>query len=67
VEKARRVLDQPERLGLYAQADRILTEEAAIIPLAYLRSHMLVKPWVSKFPASEPNQWLWKDIVIEAH
>ena len=67
VEKARRVLDQGERLGLYAQADRILVEAAAIISLTYSRSHVLVKPWVRKFPASALNQWLWKDIVIEAH
>jgi oligopeptide transport system substrate-binding protein len=67
VEKARRVLDQGERLGLYAQADRILIEDAAVMPLTYMWSHVLVKPWVRKFPSSAPNQWLWKDIVIEAH
>jgi ABC-type oligopeptide transport system substrate-binding subunit len=67
VDKARRVLDQEERLELYAQADRILIEAAATIPLTYSRSHVLVKPWVRKFPASALNQWLWKDIIIEAH
>ena len=67
VEKARRVMDQEERLGLYAQADKILIEAAAIIPLTYSWSHTLVKPWVRKFPALALNQWLWKYIVIEAH
>jgi ABC-type transport system substrate-binding protein len=67
VDKARQVLDQEERLELYAQADRILIEAAATIPLTYSRSHVLVKPWVRKFPASALNQWLWKDIIIEAH
>ena len=67
VEKARRVMEQEERLRLYAQADRILIEAAAIIPLTYSRSHVLVKPWVHKFPASSLNQWLWKDIILEAH
>jgi ABC-type oligopeptide transport system substrate-binding subunit len=60
-------LDQEERLGLYAQADRILVEAAAVIPLTYSRSHMLVKPWVRKFPALALDQWRWKEIVIEAH
>ena len=67
VEKARRVMEQEERLKLYAQADRILIEAAAIIPLTYSRSHVLVKPWVHKFPASSLHQWLWKDIILEAH
>ena len=65
VEKAQRVMEQDERLGLYAQADRILIEAAAIIPLTYSWSHVLVKPWVRKFPASTLNEWLWKDIVID--
>jgi len=67
VEKARRVLDQKERLRLYAQADRILVEAAAVIPLTYSWSHILVKPWVRQFPALALNEWLWKDIVIEPH
>jgi len=67
VEKARRVSDQKERLQLYRQADRILVEEATIIPLLYGRSHLLVKPWVSKFPTSAIKRWFWKDVVIEPH
>lgn len=68
VEKARRVLDQGKRLELYAQADRIMVEEdIVLIPLTYMWSHILVKPWVQKFPASAINEWLWKDFVIEAH
>jgi ABC-type oligopeptide transport system substrate-binding subunit/class 3 adenylate cyclase len=67
VEKARRVLDQGERLELYAQADKILIDAAAIIPLTYSWSHVLVKPWVRKFPALALSQWHWKDIVIDSH
>lgn len=66
VEKARRVLDQGERLELYTQADKILIEAAVIIPITYSWSHTLVKPWVGKFPALALNQWHWKDIVIDA-
>ena len=66
VEEARRLTDQGERMKLYGQADRILVEEAAIIPLYYGREHWLVKPWVSKYPLS-PSRRFWKDVVIEAH
>ena len=67
VERARRVLEQYERLRAYEKADRILIEETVIIPLTYSWSHILVKPWVRKFPALAFNQWLWKDIVVEDH
>jgi ABC-type oligopeptide transport system substrate-binding subunit/class 3 adenylate cyclase/tetratricopeptide (TPR) repeat protein len=67
VEEARRVMDQGERMKLYQQADRILVEEAAIVPLIYLRAHLLVKPWVSKYPASATGWRFWKDVIIEPH
>jgi len=64
VEKARRVMDQGERMELYGQADRILVKEAVIMPLVYRRWHMMVKPWVNKIPT-----WVikWKDVIIEPH
>jgi ABC-type oligopeptide transport system substrate-binding subunit/class 3 adenylate cyclase len=68
VEEARRVLDQEQRMDLYSKADRILVvEEAVIIPLTYMWSHLLVKPWVRKLPKSAINEWLWKNFVIEPH
>jgi oligopeptide transport system substrate-binding protein len=67
VEEARRVLDQGERVKLYRQADKILIEGAAIMPIIYSWSHMLIKPWVTKFPASPSDMWFWKDVVIEPH
>jgi oligopeptide transport system substrate-binding protein len=67
VEEARRVMDQRERMRLYGLADRILIEEAAIVPLYYFRSHLLVKPWVSKYPTSATGGQFWKDVVIEPH
>jgi oligopeptide transport system substrate-binding protein len=67
VEGARRIADQEERLTMYQQADRILVEEAAMVPLLYRRSHLLVKPWVSKYPTSAIRAHFWKDVIIESH
>jgi ABC-type oligopeptide transport system substrate-binding subunit len=67
VEEARRVTDQGERMKLYGQADRILIEEAAIMPLTYARHHLLVKPWVRRFPTAPLRGWFWKDVIIEPH
>ncbi|MEJ2561011.1 MAG: ABC transporter substrate-binding protein [Anaerolineae bacterium] len=67
IEKARSVLDQGKRIKLYRQADRILIEEAVIVPLTYGQYHLLVKPWVRKYPISALGDWFWKDVVIERH
>jgi oligopeptide transport system substrate-binding protein len=67
VERARQVLDQDLRVELLRQADQILVQEASILPLFYGRQHMLVKPWVAKFPISALNRWFWKDAIIEPH
>ncbi len=67
VEQAGRSRDHGERMKLYGQADRILVEEAAIMPLVYGRTQLLVKPWVSKLPTTPIKAWFWKDVVIEPH
>ncbi|UCH09124.1 MAG: AAA family ATPase [Fidelibacterota bacterium] len=67
VEEARRLMDQGERMKLYGQADRILIEEAPIMPFTYGRSGYLLKPWVRRFPTSPMKVWFWKDVIIEPH
>jgi oligopeptide transport system substrate-binding protein len=68
VARARRLLNQGERMSLYRRADRILIEEAPCLPLAYLQSHMLVKPWVKGPTLSASGYWSWwKDAIIEPH
>ena len=66
VEEARQVLDQEERMRLYGQADRMLVEEAVIIPLTHGRIHWLVKPWVKNYIRSNRESF-WKDVIIEPH
>jgi ABC-type oligopeptide transport system substrate-binding subunit/DNA-binding SARP family transcriptional activator len=67
VERARRSTEQAERMKLYAQADRILIEEAVLLPAFYGRTQLLVKPWVSRYPTSPVDRLFWKDVVIESH
>ncbi|MCJ7624138.1 MAG: ABC transporter substrate-binding protein, partial [Anaerolineaceae bacterium] len=45
VEEGRHTLEQSQRLYLYRQADRILTEEAVILPLFYGHIYELRQPW----------------------
>ena len=67
VTNASRMLDQAERLKLYQEADGMLIEEAVVLPLAYVMDHLLVKPWVKRFPISPMRVWFLKDVVIEPH
>jgi ABC-type oligopeptide transport system substrate-binding subunit len=65
VEAAGRSTDQRERLALYARADRLLMQEAAVMPLVYGRMDLLLKPWVRKFPISPVRFWFWKEVVMD--
>jgi len=61
LERSKKCMDQNERLTLLMEADKILMEEAPIIPLLYYGLHYLVKPWIRRFfPA-------WKDVIIDPH
>ena len=52
IERAASATSQGERLELYRQADRMIVEEAVVMPLAYGRRNVLVKPWVARYPLS---------------
>jgi len=68
VEEARHETEPGRRIKLHQQADAILVEEAPIMPVYYDRGHMLVKPWVTRFPTSS-LRWYghWNDVIIEPH
>jgi ABC-type transport system substrate-binding protein len=69
VEEARHTFDQGQRIELYKQADRILIEEAVVVPTEYGGHPCLLQPWVTRFPAAPVyiRTWFWKDVVIEPH
>jgi ABC-type oligopeptide transport system substrate-binding subunit len=67
VEQARRVPDWEERLTLYGRAERILVEEAPILPLSYQRRTLLIKPWVTRYPASAAREHFWEEVILEPH
>jgi oligopeptide transport system substrate-binding protein len=67
IEGARRATDQGERMKIYQQAEPVLLQEAPILPLWHYRSHLLVKPWVRRYPTSPMRLWFWKDVILEPH
>jgi oligopeptide transport system substrate-binding protein len=67
MEQARGALTQDERLHFYRQADRLLIDAVAILPLSYARVHLLVKPWVQRYPLSIMRVRYWKEVVLKGH
>ncbi|GAB4533400.1 MAG: hypothetical protein Kow0063_15290 [Anaerolineae bacterium] len=67
LEEAKHVADHAARIKLYQQADRILVEDAAIIPTIYGQHQYLIKPWVRKVLLTAVTWHLWKDVIIEPH
>jgi oligopeptide transport system substrate-binding protein len=65
VENARRTMDFSLRMALYHHAEEILVAEVPAFPLAHARLHMLLKPWVKKYPVSPLRFAFYKDVVIE--
>jgi ABC-type oligopeptide transport system substrate-binding subunit/DNA-binding SARP family transcriptional activator len=67
IEEGRHTLDQAQRVELYRQADRVLMEEAVILPLFYGHIYELRQPWVHKPPGSSIYSSKWKDIMLMPH
>jgi oligopeptide transport system substrate-binding protein len=68
ITQARNATDQAGQLKLYAHADRMLVEEAAIIPFCYGRRHLLFKPWLRRLSQSvASSSWWWTEVIIEPH
>jgi ABC-type oligopeptide transport system substrate-binding subunit len=67
LDRARRMTDLAERIKIYRAAERILIQEAVIVPLSYGRQHLLVKPWIKRYPITPLKATYWKDVIIEAH
>lgn len=60
-EKALRELDEEKRMALYLEADQIVTEDAAVLPLYYDENYRLKKPWVKNFAS---NAMEYRDLSI---
>jgi ABC-type oligopeptide transport system substrate-binding subunit len=67
LDAARRINDHAERLKFYQAADRLLMQEAVIMPLGYHQAHRLIKPWIKQYPVNSVYASYWKDVIIEPH
>jgi len=64
LERARRTQDQGERIQIYQLADKMLVDDAVVLPLGYFMTNSLIKPWVKNYSLG-PS--FLKDVVVEPH
>jgi hypothetical protein len=50
---------------LCQEVDRLLVEDAGIIPVVYGQHQFLIKPWVHELSPSAMTWYLWKDVIME--
>lgn len=67
LEQARTEVDAGRRVELYRQAEQLLVEDAAIIPLWFGKSYSLVKPYVKDFVLSPQGVPYLNLVSLEAH
>ncbi len=67
VEAARHTLDHDKRMNLYRQADKILVDEAVIIPVTYGMGYELCQPWVQRIASRTSYLHHWKDVTLLPH
>jgi ABC-type oligopeptide transport system substrate-binding subunit/class 3 adenylate cyclase len=65
LERALEMTDQPQRIRLYSQAERLLVQEAPVVLLTYSQEPMLIKPWVKEY--NRAFSWVWEHVIIEPH
>lgn len=64
IDQAERTFEQNERIELYRQADKIVIDAAAMVPLVYGQNQTFIKKWVIHYPVSASKFWYWKDVVV---
>jgi len=67
VEEAGRCTHHEQRMAMYQEADRILVNQGAVMPLVYGRNTLLLKPWVKRYPRSPVRFDFWKEVILEPH
>jgi len=65
IDEAGREMNQGRRLELYHQADKILIEEAVVLPLIHQRWHFLVKPRISNWRFGADDSLHLRNVIIE--
>ena len=65
LQRARVEQDQDARIALYEEANRLMLEDTAAIPLGYSSDRVLVKPYVSGWYLSAQESWYLTEVELD--
>jgi ABC-type oligopeptide transport system substrate-binding subunit/DNA-binding SARP family transcriptional activator len=64
IQEARGLTDLEARMAHYHRAQEILAAALPILPLIYEQEHLLIQPWVQRYPMSGIQPAHWADVVL---
>ncbi|UCC90109.1 MAG: peptide ABC transporter substrate-binding protein, partial [Dehalococcoidia bacterium] len=67
LERANVELDKEASLELYQQAEQLLVEDAACLPLLFGKNYVLVKPYVSGYELNPMGFAMLNTVSVEPH
>jgi oligopeptide transport system substrate-binding protein len=59
--------DRETSLGLYQQAEQLMVDDAACIPLAFGRNYILIKPYVKSYELNPMGFAMLNEVSVEPH
>jgi ABC-type transport system substrate-binding protein len=65
--RALRTVDEKARMELYRQADQLLVQDAAMLPLYYNIDHRLLQPYVRNCPQNPMEYRLFTEVWMDKH
>ncbi|GEM_PF-1088762 len=65
--RALRTVDETARMDLYRQADQLLVQDAAMLPLYYNIDHRLLQPYVRNCPQNPMEYRLFTEVWMDNH
>jgi len=67
IQQANQTQDQTKAFELYQQAEQLMVNDAACLPLTFGKSYMLIQPWVKNLSINALGIMNFNDVTISAH
>jgi oligopeptide transport system substrate-binding protein len=67
IQQANQAQDQTKAFALYQQAEQLMVNDAACLPLTFGENYMLIQPWVKNLSINALGIMDFNDVTISAH
>ena len=67
IQQANQEHDQTKAFTLYQQAEQLMVNDAACLPLTFSKTYLLVQPWVKNLSVNALGIFDFNDVTIASH